>query len=311
MAGLGWACLGFGCAVVLTGCGGGEAPGSGIAMDKGGTGGAAGAAGSLALGLPMGGAGAGGTGVGTGATDGGGAPPVQLHTCPVTPEPSCPAKSVPGADITDAAAITALQGVTQIDGDLTIRKVSGLDALSCLETISGDLRIDVFSDDTLATLWGLRNLQTVGQTIEISPDAELHVDCGFSRLSSIGADYFTGGAFDVDGDVAGELDLSKLETNKHFRINGSNLSKVTLPSNTSIVQGQLSFQSNSKLAEVVGFGGITFTPDNISVGGAYSVMITNNPLLSECRARELGQLYIDAGDAPDTVTIMGNLACAM
>ena len=62
---------------------------------------------------------------------------------------------------------------------------------------------------------------------------------------------------------------------------------------------------------MLGFTGITFTPDNITVGGAYSVMITNNPLLSECRARELAQFYLDAGDPPETVTVMDNLPCAM
>lgn len=311
MVGRTWAWLGLGCVAALGGCGGGEqAPGSGIMTEKGGSGGSAGTAGSLAIELPKGGGGATGTG-GSGSGAGGGAPPVQLHTCSATPDPPCPTKAVPGLDVTEPGALQLLEGVTQIDGDLTIRKVAGLDALSCLETITGDLSIDVFADDTPATLWGLRNLQTVGQTIEINPDEELHVDCGFSRLASIGADYFTGGAFDVSGDLSGELDLSQVKSNKHFRIDGSNLTKVTLPSNASIVQGQLSFQSNSKLAEVLGFSAITFTPDGINVGGAYSVMITNNPLLSECRARELAQLYIDAGDSPDTVTIMGNLPCVM
>jgi hypothetical protein len=197
-------------------------------------------------------------------------------------------------------------------GGLEIATPHGLDALSCLQTVDGGLEIDLFAEYDEGTLWGLRNLQAVGESIDISPGAaNLYADCGFSRLTSLGADAFTGGAFDVSGPLAGELDISRVETITHMRIKRSQLTKVTLPSNTTIKQGQLAFDGNAKLSEVLGFSGITFMPDNITVNGAYSVLITDNPLLSECRARELAQFYLDAGDPPESVTVMNNLPCAM
>ena len=316
MVALGRACMGFGCALALLGCsGGGEAPGSGIATAKGGTGGGGGAAGSLSLELPHGGAGAGGVGTGgagVGGNAGGGGPSVQLHTCPATPDPPCPAKSLEGTVIADNEAEWAtLTGVTHIGGDLKLMSPLGLDSLSCLETIDGSLELDFFAEEAEASLWGLRNLKTVGETIDIQPDENLHVDCGFSRLASAGADYFTGGAIDVSGPLVGELNLSQLRVIKHIRIEGSGLTKVTLPSNTQLTMGQLAFESNPQLSEVLGFTGITFKSDGIVVGGAYTVRIYNNPMFSECRAHELAQVFLGAGASADGITIMGNLACGM
>jgi hypothetical protein len=322
MAVLGWVWTGLGCAVVLLGCGGGgEAPGSGIATPKGGSGGAGGAAGSLSLGLD-GGGGAGGTATGlagtasggttAGGTGNGGGPAVQLHTCPATPDPACPAKSLTGTVIADnEAEWAALAGVTHVAGDLKLMSPLGLDSLSCLETIDGSLDLDFFAEEAEASLWGLRNLKTVGATIDIRPDENLYVDCGFSRLTSSGADYFTGGAIDVQGPLVGELDLSRLKVIKHIRIKGSALTKVTLPSSTMLTMGQLAFESNAQLSQVLGFTGITFKSDGIVVGGTYTVRIVDNPLLSECRARELAKVYQDAGAAADSITVMGNQACAM
>jgi hypothetical protein len=319
MTTLGWACMGLGCALLLVGCGGGdEGPGSGIMTPKGGSGGGAGAGGSLSLGL-TGGGGAGGTaGSGTGgalagAPNGGsGGPAVQLHTCPATPDPPCPAKSLEGLVVADNEAEWAqLQGVTHIGGDFKVMSPLGLDSLSCLETVDGSLDLDFFAEEAEASLWGLRNLKTVGETIDIQPDEKLHVDCGLWRLNSVGADYFTGGAIDVQGPLVGELNLSQLKVIKHIRIKGSALIRVTLPSSAKLTMGQLAFESNSALSQVLGFTGITFKTDGIVVGGAYTVRIVDNPLLSDCRARELAKVYQDAGASADAITIMGNLACGM
>jgi len=322
MAVLGWVWTGLGCAVLLSGCSGGnEAPGSGIATPKGGSGGAGGAAGSLSLGLD-GGGGAGGKATGmagtasggttSGGTSSGGGPTVQLHTCPATPDPPCPAKTLAGTVIADnEAEWAALAGVTHVGGDLMLMSPLGLDSLSCLETVDGSLELDFFAEEDEASLWGLRHLKSVGETIDIKPDASLYVDCGFSRLASLGADYFTGGAVDVQGPLVGELNLSQLKVNKHIRIKGSGLTKVTLPSSTMLTMGQLAFESNAQLSQVLGFTGITFKSDGIVVGGTYAVRIVDNPLLSECRARELAKVYQDAGASADSITIMGNQACAM
>lgn len=319
MAALGWVWMGMGCAVALLGCSGGDqGPGSGIMTTKGGSGGAGGTGGSLSLGLTGGGGaggGVGGTAVG-GASGGatssvGGGPAVELHTCPATADPPCPTKALDGTVVADnEAEWAALAGVTHIGGDLRLMSPLGLDSLSCLETIDGSLELDFFAEEPGASLWGLRNLKTVGETIDIRPDESLYVDCGFSRLASLGADYFTGGAIDVSGPLAGELNLSQLKVNKHIRIKGSALTKVTLPSSTMLTLGQLAFESNSLLSQVLGFSGITFKSDGIVVSGTYTVRIVGNPLLSDCRARELAKVYQDAGASADSITVMGNLACA-
>lgn len=322
MAALGRVCFGLGCAVALLGCSGSdEGPGSGIMTTKGGSGGAAGSGGSLSLGLP-GDGGAGGTALGVGGTvaggtsssggTSGGAPAVQLHACPATADPPCPTKSLDGSVVADnEAEWAALAGVTHIGGDLRLMSPLALDSLSCLETIDGSLELDVFAEEAAPSLWGLRNLKTVGETIDIRSDDSLYVDCGFSRLASLGADYFTGGAIDVHGPLAGELSLSQLKVNKHIRIKGSALTKVTLPSNTMLTLGQLAFDSNPLLSQVLGFSGITLKSDGIVVSGTYTVRIVDNPLLSDCRARELAKIYQDAGASPDSLTIMGNLTCGM
>lgn len=307
-----WVGLGLGCAMVLAGCGGEEPEGgSGVSVVEAGSGGG-GAGGSLSLGV-LGGGGAGGaagSGVGGGgASTNAGTAGVPLHTCPAAAEPSCPAKVIVGTATADDDELTALQGVTHVQGDLLVGSPLALDSLSCLETVDGKLTLDFFADEREGTLWGLRNLRKVGERIELNPDERLHVDCGFSRLLSVGEELLTGGALDVTGPLAGHLDLSTLKVGQHFRVRDSELVKVTLPSNTTLTRGQLGFQGNSMLSEIAGFAGNTLTNSGTTVGGAYSVMITNNPLLSECRARELAQLLLDAGAPADSVTIMGNLAC--
>jgi hypothetical protein len=146
--------------------------------------------------------------------------------------------------------------------------------------------------------------------VEIDPEFdEVQVDCGLRRLESLGSAYLTGGAVDVSsGPLAGELDLSRITEVTHIRIQGSDLTRVTLPSNVTLQMGQLFCVGNSALEDVSGFDNVTVTPSNIQVSGADSVRITNNALLSTCRAIELRDVFVAAGYSTTSMQISGNAA---
>lgn len=310
---------------LLLGCGGGSGgPGSTIATAGGSGGGNAGMAGGLSLGDQSGGAGAGGA-AGTTVTAGGPSiggtdmsevdpPTVQLHTCPATPDPPCPSKMVSGdVRVDDAAGAAALQGVTSIEGRLSISTEEGLDALSCLESVGDDLEIDLFGSRGDASLWGLRNLKTIGGSIDVSDSfGRVYADCGFARLEKLGEKYITGGAVDCTSGFAGELDLSSLKVVRHIRLKNSELTRVKLPNGVSMLEmGQLAFDSNPVLSEVTGFSGVTIKMSNIVVSGTYSVRIVKNPKLSDCRAHELAALFSAAGYSEASFTISDNAPCTM
>jgi len=303
---------------------GGDAPASRVGVEQGG-GGNGGMAGSLFLG---GGAGSGGT-AGAGGSQSGGAsggsvggapggagsgnlprpPDIALHTCPAVADPPCPALALAGDVMarTDAE-LQALQGVTSIEGQLTLRIAGQVDALSCLETVGDNLDIDVFGADTDVSLWGLRNLKTVGGGVELSAGLErVYPDCGLSRLESLGMQYLTGGAVDTTGDVSGELDLSRLTLVRHIRIRGSLLTRLILPSGVTLNMGQFLLEDDPYLTEVAGFEGVTI--DSASVGSTYSVRIVDNPSLSTCRANAIAKLFTDGGSPVESVTIMNNAPC--
>lgn len=293
----------LGCLGLLACSGGEQAPGSGIMKSEGGSGGAGGSAGSLSIGPAMG---------GSGGMAGGGGAPVALHTCSAQPEPACPAKVVAeSVVIDDAAQLTALEGVTQIMGDLTINATVDLTPLSCLTVVDGELEIDLFGDGDANSLWGLRNLRHVGQGIDISASsAGTYVDCGLSLLGSVGDD-FSGGSLQASGRLMGVLGLSYVKSIQNIRVSGSLLTKLALPTDTTLTFGQLALDDNQDLSLITGFTGITFSSGGIVAEGVYTVRIVDNPVLPECRAQELAQVYRDAGATEESITVMGNMPCAM
>ena len=238
---------------------------------------------------------------------GGAMPSITLHQCPTTPEPSCPTKVLERYTLTNPSD---LEGVTEVKTALNIYQPEELAALSCLETVDDDLMIDVFSPSQALSFWPLRNLQKTGGGVEVSAGlTEAWVDCGFSRLTSLGSAYVTGGAIDVS-DLSGKLDLSSVKTITHIRINRSNLTQVTLPSSAALTMGQLWFDTNPNLTTVDGFTAVMLKQSNIQVSGAQSLRIVNNPQLSTCRANQLQQLFLAAGFAAADMVISGNLACS-
>jgi hypothetical protein len=235
---------------------------------------------------------------------GGAMPSIALHQCPTTPEPSCPTKVLERYNQTNPSD---LEGVTEVKTALNIYQPEELAALSCLETVDDDLMIDVFSPSQAVSFWPLRNLQKTGGGVEVSAGlTEAWVDCGFSRLTSLGSVYITGGAIDLS-DLSGKLDLSSVKAITHIRINRSNLTQVTLPSNAALTMGQLWFDTNPNLTTVDGFTAVMLTQSGIQVTGAQSVRIVNNPQLSTCRANQLQQLFLAAGFPAADMVISGNL----
>jgi hypothetical protein len=235
-------------------------------------------------------------------------PTVMLHTCPATPDPPCPAKALAGDVILSTEAeLSALQGVTSIEGMLRIRYWQ-LDSLSCLESVGDHLRVEIGSGgDGDTSLYGLRNVKSIGGSLDISGTFEqVFPDCGFARLESLGAKYATGGAVDAN-DLGGELDLSRLMTFRHIRLKNNDFTRVILPDAGTFNMGQLALENNPYLSEVAGFSNATL---KIVANASYSLRVVANPQLSECRAHQLAKLFTDGGAEPASVTVMSNLPCA-
>jgi hypothetical protein len=292
----------FTAVVFLVGCGGEEPDrDSRIALPDSGSGGQSGSP-DFIFDEPTGGSAPGGTGGSGGSSSG-----LVLHQCPTTPDPPCPARTFSGSFDTRNGSLAELQGVTEISGTLTIRDLVGMEALSCLEHAGNDVTIDLFSGEAPESLWGLRNLRVVGGTLDIQPGSQdVHLDCAFRRLESVGSRYLTGGAVDVRGRLVGELDLSRVTEVTHIRIRSSKLTRITLPSNVTLTMGQLFLENNAALTDVLGFSNVTLERTGIVVSGAYSLRIVDNALLSTCRAVQFQQIFLNAGFGETTMEISGN-----
>ncbi len=303
-------------------CGGDEGGSSGNDVDTSGSGGDTSGSGGAA---PASGgqtsAGVGGTGGGSGgssASSGGAGAQVVLHECPATPAPSCPEKVWTGSFDPAEHSLSELSGVTKLDGDLAISDevvdlvqlidLSELDTLECLEEITGDVTIGEYhTRETLGTLWGLRNLRIVGGSVDII--ARVPIDCGLARLESLGNEPYQGGALDLES-VQGELDLSKLVEGMFVRIQETQLTRVTLPSNRALAVGQYWFSENPELAAIDGFADVTLTRAGSSSGGNVAdVQLDENPLLSQCRVDELAALFLAAGFSESEIVADGNGPC--
>jgi hypothetical protein len=106
--------------------------------------------------------------------------------------------------------------------------------------------------------------------------------------------------------VGAVLDLSRVKEITHVRLHDTRLTRIVLPSNEALTLGQLRVDNNPELGEIAGFENITLTRFGITVSGAYSVRIVDNPLLSTCRAYQLRDLFLAAGFDASTMTISGN-----
>lgn len=304
----------LGALVSLMGCGGGEpAPGSGVEM--GGTGGASGAAGSLALGNNK--AGMGGVG-GSGGVATGGPPTITLHACGM-PEQACATKVHTGDVVVHSIAeAMALAGVTSIAGSLTL-DVAGestdaahvADAFNCLESVSGDLSIDLEPLGGDSSLWGLRNLTTVGgNVVNASSLTRTFADCGLARLQRVGAGLSGGssGGIQIKG-FGGTLDLSDLTSLDRLEVANTALTFIELPSSGTFQMTKLDIESNAYLTDIGGFAGVTVQTSPQPAGDV--VRITNNFSLSDCRAQKIAQLFVSGGAEPADIVISGNLPCQM
>ena len=231
-------------------------------------------------------------------------PPVTCNAVPV----ACPANVFEGNVYIDAEDPgTNYQGVTEINGDLSISSPIGLEGLDCLEVVHGYLDIRAASGESLAGI--LPRLTALGGGLEYDVSAladPVPVDCALQSLQSLGTEILFADNVDIYGPIAGELNLSALVDFLHIRLSGTALGRIVLPSSLAITFGQLKIEDNPSLVEVTGFENMTLTP---SIAGSYNLRIVDNPALSGCRVDELYQSFLSAGFPEDTLTVEGNAAC--
>jgi hypothetical protein len=229
--------------------------------------------------------------------------------CPPQPPPSCPTKvRAESAQVSSAADAETLRGVTEIQGSLYLSFPPGLEVLSCLERVTDDVNIDFFGQIGTTSLYGLRNLKSVGGALAVTGEAiEMRADCALGRLESVGTKSRIGG-IDIKGQLIFTLDLSRVKVADHIQIGATRLTRIALPSNVAFTMTRMGFDTNSQLSEIAGFENVKLTRASTNVGAG--LRIVNNALLPTCRAEQLQTSFITAGFDLDSIVVSGNGPCA-
>lgn len=293
---------------LLLGCGDEEQAPDSTIMNQSGAGGMAGAGGALIIGNGSNG----GTGGAVGA-DNPAPPTITFHTCGM-PEQECGSTQHSGdVSATSKEELAALKGISRIEGKLQVTiDADAMDAadalgdLRCLESVTGDVTIQFSNKTGDVSLWGLRNLKTVGGNVTASNTfVRTYADCGLAKLQQVGGVEMAG-RVELDR-FGGELDLSKLTVVRDLRVRNTELTSIKLPVSGSFSLSYLQISNNPFLTTVSGFEDVLvqFLP----MGATAGVQVVNNPRLSDCRATELAQLFIKGGAQPSEVTQSGNLPC--
>jgi hypothetical protein len=233
------------------------------------------------------------------------------------PEQSCAKKAHMGDVIVHSnAEALALAGVTSITGNLTIDLSSGAedgtqvaDAFHCLESVTGDVSFDPRTSGGDSSLWGLRNLKVVEGNLTTKNvfDHTTYTDCGLARLERVGSGLSdSGGSIEVEG-LGGELDLSLLTSLSRLSVSNTELTRIALPASGTFQMTELDIENNPYLNEIAGFEGVTVQTRAQPQGEV--VRITNNRKLSDCRAKDIGQLFVNGGAALDDIVTFGNGSC--
>jgi hypothetical protein len=287
----------LGTCLISVGCSAEKAPDSTI--ETGGSGGMAGSAGSFILGNGGSTAGAGGSA----PLDTGPPPTITFHTCGM-PEPSCDPKLLTGDVVIDGLEdLAALQGLTAIEGNLSIA-FKMVDTLGCLESVSGDVSVNVIEGVGDTSLWGLRHLESIGGDLKLSNAVgRTYADCGLSLLERVGS--LGAGSIDAK-DLGGELDLSRLQTARKLAISNTELLQIKLPASGALVLAQLEVSNNPYLSQIGGFDEVML---QLPEASSSEVRIVNNPRLSECVVDKIGAQFVRSGAAASALTKFGNLPC--
>ena len=233
----------------------------------------------------------GGSRVATGTTSVGGTS--NAGTCAPLPA-ACVAKAVTGNVLIDAThPANALQGVTQINGDLSVSILNGLDvsSLDCLQVVTGNVRFEPMSSGVAPIL---RNLSSVGGHVMFTTELtnNVNVSCSLSSLRSVSGSYTTGPALIVIGGFSGEVNLSKLTTCESIRLIDSQVTRLVLPSNVNLRFKELAVDSNALLSDLSGFENVLLSSvDNTD----FMFSATVNPKLSTCRLLAIKKLFEAAG----------------
>jgi hypothetical protein len=235
--------------------------------------------------------------MGSGGTDAGEGDPEPSVVCDPLP-PACPEMRHEGDldGLTEEEA-TAWVGLTHLEGSLDFDDdyEGDFSEFDCLESVSGDFEYW----GTKATFLGsFPRLREAGYT---NVYTSVDVSCSLRSLEVTSTLFYSLGA-------RGEIDLRTL-TRGNVVIDRTVVQHVWLPRS---LPGQLSIRDNSQLSEVFGLEAWTNGEDDASywLGGTVrSFSITDNPLLSQCRAEELAQPLRDIGYEPDKVVTEGNGPC--
>lgn len=259
----------------------------------------AGSAGSFILGNGGSTAGAGGST----PLDTGPPPTITFHTCGM-PEPSCVPKLLTGDVAIDGVEdLAALQGLTAIEGNLSI-DFKMVDTLGCLESVSGDVSVNVTAGVGDTSLWGLRHLKSIGGDLKLSNAVErTYLDCGLSVLERVGSQ----GAGSIEAkELGGELDLSRLQAVFKLGISSTELVQIKLPASGALVLAQLEISNNPYLSQIGGFDDVML---QLAQASSSEVRIVNNPRLSECVVDKIGAEFVNSGAPASVLTKFGNLPC--
>jgi hypothetical protein len=233
-------------------------------------------------------------------------PALALHRCDlVEAEAPCVPHPLEGSiAVRTQNELSALEGVTSIEGSLGVGGDVDFDHLHCLETITGSLEIIAsFQHDT--SLWGLRHLKSVGSVMLATPEGRLYADCAFTQLRGKAA------SIEANGSVAGELDVSGLEQIGRLELSDTQVTTLSLVAGGSLSLGEIVLRNNALLYQLLMFDGASVVPLALpQEPNAGRLAITDNPYLPDCNPHRLAQAFLDAGFEPQGIVIENNYPCS-
>ena len=166
------------------------------------------------------------------------------------------------SNITD---LTPLSNMTHITGNLIIRQngqLVNLDDLDNLQSIGGIFRVE--DNAKLTTLGDFTNLQTIGESFSVSDNDTLITLGDFTNLQSIGGNFEVGGNYQLTT----LADFPNLQSiGGVFWVNG-NYTLTTM--------------GNFSALTSIGIGGISVPFLNFEYRDNVSIVVENNPGLSNC-----------------------------
>ena len=233
-------------------------------------------------------------------------PALDLHRCDfVDSEAPCASHPLLGSvAVNTQNDLSALEGVTSIEGSLSVLGAVDFDHLHCLESIGEDLDISgSFQHDT--SLWGLRHLKAVNSVRLTPPEGRLYADCALTQLRG------TVASIEVAGNVSGVLDVSGLQQIGRLELSDTQVTDLSLVAGGTLTLGEIVVRDNPILYQLLMFEGASVAPLMLpNEPNAGRLAITDNPYLPECNPHRLAQAFLDAGFEPNGIVVENNYPCS-